>query len=95
MQYATLAILIGLMYVLMILPQQRRVKRHRELVESVGVGDEICTSSGMYGTVVGVDADEQEVIEVEISEGVVIRLSRDAVAQVAVEDEGPEADSEV
>ncbi len=90
MQYVTFAILIALMYVLLILPQQRKVKRHRELVESVGAGDEVCTSSGIFGTVVAVDADDPEVLEVEISEGVVIRLARDAVSQVAVEDDGPD-----
>lgn len=93
MQYVTFAILIGLMYALLILPQQRRVKRHRELVDSVSVGDEICTSSGIFGIVVGVDSDEPGVLEVEISTGVVIRLSRDAVAQVAVEDRDLDEDS--
>jgi preprotein translocase subunit YajC len=76
-----------LMWVLFILPQQRRMRSHRELVGSLEVGDDVMTTAGMYGTITAIDEDD-DVVHLEIAPGTVVRFARGAVAQrLGVEEE--------
>ncbi len=84
MQYLTLLLLFGVMYAVLILPQQRRVRRHEELVAALEVGDEVLTSSGIYGRIVGLEEDGS--MRLEVAEGVVVAMTRAAVAEVAVDE---------
>lgn len=92
-----LLVLLGLMYVALILPQQRRMRRHQELVSSLEEGDEVLTSAGIYGTIVGFDDDDPNVMLVEVADETVLRMTRSAVSEVAVEgeDEGEDEGDEV
>lgn len=77
-------ILIGFglaMYLILFLPQQRRAKKHRELLASLGEGDEVLTSSGIYGFVNAVDGD---IVWVDVADGVELRMSRSSVADKVV-----------
>jgi preprotein translocase subunit YajC len=69
------------MYFLMIRPQQRRQREVQQMQATLGSGAVIMTSSGIYGTVVDVD-EEEDIIDLEIAEGVSIRVARAAVARV-------------
>lgn len=81
-----LAVTFLLMWVLFILPQQRRVKAHQALVARLQVGDEVMTTSGFYGRIVAVeDAD----IRLELAPGTVVRIARGAVARRLGEEAGP------
>lgn len=71
-------VILGVMYAVLILPQQRRVKEHRTYVGSVQVGDEVVTTSGLYGTVTALDADEARLL---IAPGVEITMARLAIAR--------------
>jgi preprotein translocase subunit YajC len=71
-----LLITFGLMWVLLILPQQRRMKAHQAVVASLEVGDEVLTAGGLYGTITSVD---EETLAVEVAPGVVLRVLRSAV----------------
>ncbi|HZJ27854.1 MAG TPA: preprotein translocase subunit YajC [Acidimicrobiia bacterium] len=73
-----LGILVVLFFLLVVVPQRRRMAAHRSLVDAVGIGDEIVSTSGIHGTVHGI-ADST--LEVEIAPDVVITLARGAVAQ--------------
>jgi preprotein translocase subunit YajC len=73
-----LAITFGLLWVLLVLPRRRWQQSHRRMVESLAVGDEVVTSAGIYGTVVGL---EPELVAVEVSEGVVVRVARLAIGR--------------
>jgi preprotein translocase subunit YajC len=73
-----LAVTFGLMWVLFILPQQRRVRAHQALVSTVAVGDEVMTTAGVFGVVKSLDA---EVAELEVAPGVVMRFARGAIAR--------------
>jgi preprotein translocase subunit YajC len=70
--------LIVLMYFLLIRPQQRRVKEQQALLAAVAEGDEVLTSSGMYGFITAMEGD---VVWVEIAEGVEIRVAKGAIAR--------------
>src|ERR687886_2894925 len=73
-----LLVTFGLMWALLILPQQRRVRQHQEVVASLEVGDEIVTAGGLYGTITSVD---EETLAVEVAPGIVLRVLRSAVSQ--------------
>jgi preprotein translocase subunit YajC len=68
-----------LIYFVMLRPQQRRAKAQVALQRQVGVGDEILTTSGMYGIVTAMDTDD---VWLEIAENTEIRIARGAVMRV-------------
>jgi preprotein translocase subunit YajC len=71
--------------------QRRRVAQQAELQQSAEVGDEILTTSGMFGTVVSIDEDDT--VTVEIAPGTRIRMVRSGIGRVLTEDEEEEDDS--
>src|SRR3954464_3796606 len=66
-------------YILMIRPQQRRVKEHQAAINAVKKGDEVITGGGIRGRVTKVSDDEAEV---EIAKGVKIRVVKSSIGQV-------------
>lgn len=69
------------MYFLMIRPQRRRMRETADLQKSISVGDEVITTSGMYGFVTDIDGD-QVWLEVNDQPQVIeIRFSRAAIAR--------------
>jgi preprotein translocase subunit YajC len=84
-----LLITFGLMWALLILPQQRRMKAHEAVVASLQVGDEVVTAGGVYGTITSVDGDT---LAVEVAPGVVLRVLRSAVSQRIAPDEDEDED---
>jgi preprotein translocase subunit YajC len=87
---AFLIIAFGAMYFIMIRPQQQRTKMHEQLVASLEVGDEVLTSAGIYGMIVGFEGDGDQIIQLEIADGVVVSMNRASVVEVAVEDAADE-----
>jgi len=71
--------LFGIMYFLMIRPQTKRAKEHRELVSKLAKGDEVITNGGIAGRV---DELGENFISVEIAEGVRVKLQRSAIVAV-------------
>ena len=69
----------GIMYFLMIRPQMKRAKEHRELTSKLAKGDEVITNGGIAGRV---DELGENFITVEIADGVRVKLQRAAVAAV-------------
>ena len=72
--------IIPVFYFLLIRPQQKKAKEHRTLISAVKRGDRVVTIGGMLGTVTKV-IDNNE-IQLEIAEGVRIRLLRSSVSDV-------------
>lgn len=71
------------MYFLMIRPQRRRMRETQQLQKSLEVGDEVVTTSGIYGVISGEDGDK---FWLEIDDDVQIRIARAAVAGRAGQD---------
>lgn len=69
-------VLLGLMWVVLIRPQQQRVRQQRELIASLEVGDEVVTAGGVMGRVVSLDDDE---MSLEVAPGTTMRFIRMAV----------------
>jgi preprotein translocase subunit YajC len=72
-------LIIGIMYFLMIRPQQKRRREAMQMQSALAPGDEIVTIGGMHATVVSIDGD---VVTVEIAPGVNVRYARPAIARV-------------
>ena len=67
-------------YILMIRPQQRRVKEHQAAIAAVKKGDDVVTGGGIRGRVTKVGDDE---VEVEIANGVRVRVVKSTLTGVA------------
>lgn len=80
-QFIPLILIFGIMYFLLIRPQQKKVKEHQAMVAAVRRGDEIVTQGGLIGKVTKVKEGDNEV-EVEISEGVKVRVVQNTIAEV-------------
>jgi len=74
-----MVIVMGIFYVMLILPQQRQRKKVQAMLQALKNGDKVVTSSGIYGTVNGIDGDT---IILKIADQVKIRIARSAIAQV-------------
>jgi len=64
-------------YLLIIMPQRKKQKKHQEMVGQLKPGDKIVTTGGIYGTVMGVQQDK---IELKIASNVKIDITRNAVS---------------
>ena len=79
-QFLPLILIFGIMYFLLIRPQQKKMKDHQQMVEGLRRGDQVVTQGGLIGKVAKVK-DEGE-IEVELAEGVKVRVVKSTIAQV-------------
>ena len=77
-QFVPLLLIFGIMYFLLIRPQQKKMKEHAAMVASLSRGDRVITQGGLIGKVVKVK-DEGE-IEVEIADGVKVRVVQSTIA---------------
>ena len=75
-----LVLIFGVFYILLIRPQQKKVKAHREMLNNLRRGDKIITSGGIIGTVNKV-ADNRE-LQVQVSENVEIKIAPGMVADL-------------
>jgi preprotein translocase subunit YajC len=87
-----IVLLFGVMYFMMIRPQQKRRREAQSMQSSLGPGDEIVTIGGLHATVVSIDDD---VVTVEIAPGVNARFTRPAIARVVKQQEVPEEETVV
>ena len=69
-------ILLALLWVVLIVPRQREVRRHNALVASLEVGDQVMTGAGIYGTITALGDDD---VSVEIAPDVIIRMAKRAI----------------
>jgi len=74
-----IAAIFVLFYFMLIRPQNRKAKEHRELIGRLKKGDEIITSGGMLAKVVSLD---EQYIKISLAEGVEINLQKGAVSTV-------------
>jgi preprotein translocase subunit YajC len=79
---APLFIIMIIFYVLLFVPQQRRQKKIQQMQTDLKSGDKVITSSGIYGTIVGV---EDDAVQLRIAEQVKVRISRASIAMLQPE----------
>ena len=84
-QFIPLILIFAIMYFLLIRPQQKKVKEHAAMVEALRRGDQVVTQGGLIGKVSKVKEDNE--VEVELSEGVKVRVVKSTIAQVLTKTE--------
>ena len=85
LQMAPFAVILVIMYFLIMRPQQKRAKDHRELIGNVRRGDTVVTTGGLIARVT--KATEPTEIEVEIAPNVRVRLLRQMISEVRAKGE--------
>ena len=79
-QFIPLILIFAIMYFLLIRPQQKKVKDHAAMVAALRRGDQVVTQGGLIGKVVKVKDDNE--VEVELAEGVKVRVVQSTIASV-------------
>ena len=80
LQLVPFLLIFVIMYFLILRPQQKRVKQHQEMVKNVRRGDTVVTNGGLIGKVTKLIDDPE--IEVEIADGVRVKLVRTMISEV-------------
>ena len=83
MSFLPIILIFVIFYFLLIRPQQKRAKDHKALLSNLKVGDQVLTGGGIYGRVTGLRDD---VITVEISDKVRVKVNRGSIATVVKHD---------
>jgi len=76
-----MVLVLGVMYVTMIRPQRQRQAQQQWTVESAGVGDDVLTTGGIYGTITEVDGDDI-VVDIAPGRGMPVHMTRRGIAAV-------------
>ncbi len=79
-QFAPLLLIFVVFYFLLIRPQQQKAKEHRTMLANLKRNDEVITSGGLYGKVVGIS---DKVVILEIAANVRVRVDRPQIASLA------------
>jgi preprotein translocase subunit YajC len=79
MSFLPLIIIFVIFYFLLIRPQMKRAKEHRQLVSNLAKGDEVVTNGGMLGKILDVG---DTFLSVEVADNVVVKLQKHAVSSV-------------
>jgi preprotein translocase subunit YajC len=86
-----MALLLVVMWVLMIRPQRQRQRQHQTMIDAAGVGDDILTTGGIYGTIAEADGDD---IVVELAERLTVHMTRRGIAAVLPPEDDDELEQE-
>jgi preprotein translocase subunit YajC len=82
-QFALMGIIFAIFWFVMIGPERKNRKKREAMLAAMGKGDKVMTSGGLYGTIVQVQDD---VVTLQVDEGVRLRFSRAAIQTVLAED---------
>ena len=77
-----LLLMLGVLYVLVFMPQRKRMKAHQTLIAALKHGDSVITASGIYGEITGLT---EKVVTLKIADDVRIKVSRPQIAGLASE----------
>ncbi len=71
-----LVIMFAIFYFLLIRPQQKRAKQHKELIDALAAGDMVVTAGGVHGKLTAV---QESIVTLEIATGVKIKINRSSI----------------
>jgi len=90
--FIVLLVMFAFMYLLLIRPQRQQQRRHAEMLQGLGPGDEVITAGGIYGDVIEVEPDR---VTLEIAEDVHIEVARRAIASIVPEEDAGALEDEL
>jgi preprotein translocase subunit YajC len=88
-QLLPILLVVLLLFVMVIRPARRRAQQVSKLQAALSVGDEVMLSSGIFGTVEGIDGDRVRVV---VADGVTLTVLRGAVAEILTDVHDPDDD---
>lgn len=74
-----LAVTVGIVYFMIIRPQQKKQKETEAMRSSIKKGDRVLTTGGLYGTVVG---EKEDIVVLKVADDVKMEFSRESIIQV-------------
>ncbi|SDN59642.1 preprotein translocase subunit YajC [Desulfonauticus submarinus] len=77
--FLPLLLMFAIFYFLLIRPQQKKAKQHKEMLASLRKGDRVMTGGGLYGRIVDLDG---EVVTVQLADNVEVKVNRGYIAAV-------------
>ena len=77
MAFMPLIILFAIFYFLLIRPQQKKAKQHREMLNNLKRGDKVITSGGLYGRIVEIEGD---MLSLEVGNKIVVKVNRNYIS---------------
>ena len=77
-----LVLMFAIFYFLLIRPQQKRAKQHKQLLEALKIGDQVVTAGGIHGKV---SALQENVVTLEVASGVRIKFNRSSIVSTQKE----------
>ena len=82
MSFLIIIVLFVIAWVVLILPKQREVKRHNSFIQTLSIGDEVMTGSGIYGTLVEIN---DATVLLQVAPGVELKIARRAIASRVID----------
>jgi preprotein translocase subunit YajC len=79
MSFLPLVLIFIVFYFLLIRPQSKKAKEHKQMVEALAKGDEVVTNGGLLGRITKIG---ENFIELEVAEGTSVRVQRNAIANL-------------
>jgi len=79
MNFLPLILMFAIFYFLLIRPQQKKAKEHRAMLESLKVGDNVKTASGLHGRIAALD---DQVVTLEIATGIKVKIDKPFITMV-------------
>jgi len=85
--FVPLILMFAIFYFLLIRPQQKKAKMHKQMLSSVKKGDKVVSSGGLHGVITGIADD---VVTMEIAPKIRVKVSRGSIAGILRRDETPQ-----
>jgi preprotein translocase subunit YajC len=82
--FIPLVLMFAIFYFLLIRPQQKKAKQHKQMLSSVRKGDRVVSAGGLHGVITGIADD---VVTVEIAPKVRVKISRGSISGILRRDE--------
>ena len=82
--FLPLILMFAIFYFLLIRPQQKKTKQHKEMLAAVRKGDRIVSAGGLHGVITGIAED---VVTMEIAPKIRVKISRGSIAGILRRDE--------
>jgi preprotein translocase subunit YajC len=82
MNWVPILLILAIFYVVLILPERKKQKQRQQMLDALQKGDQVLTTSGIYGTVV---QSTKEMVVVQVADNVRLRFARPAIQSVVTE----------
>jgi len=82
MQWVPILLILAIFYVVLIMPERKKQKQRQQMLEALQKGDQVLTTSGIYGTVV---QSTKDVVVLQVADNVRLRFARAAIQSVVTE----------